>query len=535
MKSLLNLFFYILYGLNYKKKFLANSKIVYNSDKEILIYKIKKSLLEIKLENIDIKINLSINTFDIRNSFHQYIWSKFINTHFFNAQLIMCIAQGNYFLFPLPKAYMKEVSKFIKVKFFLSNLSWRIALITLIIKNIFSIFFSILQIFKFDKKNSYIYCKSLGNIKPNKSVHSKLDDFFLWAYKNLDIKGNTSFLHSNKKIQNKIYRNFSNKKLFYIKYKKNTDLIIFNYKDFISYIFAGIKFLRLFFNCILKNNFCIGVLYFEIFKFNIHKRSKKSFKYVLFNNSDMVFRPLWTYAQESKNKETVVLYFYSINNDPLQHLITNKNYIDYSVFSILTWDNYIVWGKDQMNWINKRNNNHKKIKIVKYIPFEGENLIIPKIGLKRLCIFDNLVRDDYNYNQLHSQYNIYTLTYVLNFLKDIIELTNSCSTIDIVLKTKRSIKTVHPQYLSFIDNLKQNNTKISIINDRVSAQSLILNSDLVISIPYSSTAVIAKSFNIKSIFYDPSGKLNEKSNNYRDIELINDKKKLEQCLKKFLK
>ena len=45
----------------------------------------------------------------------------------------------------------------------------------------------------------------------------------------------------------------------------------------------------------------------------------KRYKYCLFNNSNMVFRPFWTYVNEKKNKNSVVLYFYSTNMMPLLH------------------------------------------------------------------------------------------------------------------------------------------------------------------------------------------------------------------------
>ena len=59
--------------------------------------------------------------------------------------------------------------------------------------------------------------------------------------------------------------------------------------------------------------------------------------------------------------------------------------------------------------------------------------------------------------------------------------------------------------------------------------------DLSISIPYTSTALIANSLNVKSIYYDPSGILPESSNNFKLINLINGKDNLEKCITKYLK
>lgn len=123
----------------------------------------------------------------------------------------------------------------------------------------------------------------------------------------------------------------------------------------------------------------------------------------------------------------------------------------------------------------------------------------------------------------------------MSFLEDIMDLIKNYNHLEIYLKTKRNNKNIHPDYINYFTKLNEEYSNLKIIDGSISAQSIINNSDLSISIPYTSTALISNSFSVKSIYYDPSGKLPKNSNNFKLIELINDKKKLEKCLIKFLK
>ena len=161
-------------------------------------------------------------------------------------------------------------------------------------------------------------------------------------------------------------------------------------------------------------------------------------------------------------------------------------------------------------------------------------MFVPKNKNKRICIFDNPPKNDHTYYKYTSQYNIYKKDYVMKFLKDILILTKGLKNIEIFLKIKRNNKTTHKNYIKYVEAQKKIYPNLKIFNFDTSAQSLILNSDLSISIPFSSTAVIASSLKVKSVYYDPSNKLDSRVNVFKNIELINNKKDLSKCIKKFL-
>ena len=74
--------------------------------------------------------------------------------------------------------------------------------------------------------------------------------------------------------------------------------------------------------------------------------------------------------------------------------------------------------------------------------------------------------------------------------------------------------------------------KIFIFDHQVSNSKLIQISDAVISIPWTSTAFIAKYYNKPSIFYDPTSKLDRKDRGRQGVDLIKGVNELESWLRK---
>lgn len=100
-----------------------------------------------------------------------------------------------------------------------------------------------------------------------------------------------------------------------------------------------------------------------------------------------------------------------------------------------------------------------------------------------------------------------------------------------MIKNKRFSEISDKNYQVFLSKMKKNNSNVIIINSLVSAMSLVSVSKCVISIPFSSPALIAKRMNISSVYYDPSSLLNNCLYQNSEVSLI--KKKL--TLRKWIK
>lgn len=97
----------------------------------------------------------------------------------------------------------------------------------------------------------------------------------------------------------------------------------------------------------------------------------------------------------------------------------------------------------------------------------------------------------------------YEATVAIQFLRDIHTVLNEYS-IMALHKRKRDIGNVlHPKYKNVLKEFSGENQII--VNPELSAYNLIEEVDFVISMPFTSTAILASEQNKPSIYYDPFG------------------------------
>ena len=122
----------------------------------------------------------------------------------------------------------------------------------------------------------------------------------------------------------------------------------------------------------------------------------------------------------------------------------------------------------------------------------------------------------------------YSFKNLKKFYDDLCKITNKFD-INLVFKIKRISKYTDKNYVNYINKLKKLGY---IINEDYSSFDLIKSSEKVISMPFSSPSIVAKDFNIKSVFFDPTDKLiflnKNKLFNY-DVDILN-KKELEKWI-----
>ena len=151
--------------------------------------------------------------------------------------------------------------------------------------------------------------------------------------------------------------------------------------------------------------------------------------------------------------------------------------------------------------------NASKITIKGPIPFsDGKwiNNITPK---KYIIVFDVQPFRDYYYPLIGIKDEYYTFQTNKLFLRDI-EKVSSELNINVIIKRKRLSNKVSKEYLNLINKISQNRNWIE-MDPRVSGFSAIraINPIAIISMPYTSAAIITKQKSTKSIYYDPTNKL----------------------------
>lgn len=221
----------------------------------------------------------------------------------------------------------------------------------------------------------------------------------------------------------------------------------------------------------------------------------------LFHNSHWMYRPLWTYDAERKGSR-IIFYFYSTNVESLK---TKTGYpLQAYCWHVLSWPYYLVWDEWQRDFVRRAVGDQPKVDVVGsiwFMPGKAKELTIPE---NSVVVFDiNPLRDTRYAMFVESPR--YLVPEVINpFLLDIYQAARE-QDLTMVLKRKREIGSMlNKSNRRLIDTLATKDHFQSVDVD-IPAQLLIRKAKLVISVPFTSTALIARDMNKPSCFYDPSG------------------------------
>lgn len=255
-------------------------------------------------------------------------------------------------------------------------------------------------------------------------------------------------------------------------------------------------------------------------KFRLCRKSDLADAY-FFNNSNAVFKPLWTYIAEESGTN-IYLYFYSTNNEyfMLSERCKPEGY------SLMTWRNIYVWNSFQRNII-LRNLQYQDVQLltVGSIEIQGQSKNLNLDQTKtNISIFDVPPMSEKNLGLA----TYYLTETVIKFVEDIVELSIELSFVP-VLKTKRESAKHCSRYTIFIQNLSHQKL-IILVNPGVSASNVIAQTDMSISIPYTSTGIIAAEQDKPSCYYDWTGHLKRRAELSHNLDLIKSKNDLKKWI-----
>lgn len=219
----------------------------------------------------------------------------------------------------------------------------------------------------------------------------------------------------------------------------------------------------------------------------------------LFHNSGWIYRPLWTYEIE-RCGSTVSLYFYSTNCEVPKR--TEQLPSPAYGYAAMNWQRYLVWDKGQADFVRRAVGVDAKVEMVGPIWFSDSAVEQPCLPLRTVAVFDvQPVRNSF-YQALALDFDLYTPAVVNKFLLDI---TDALFNIDCYAahKRKREIgRQSHPQFRLTLKLLERSERYLA-IDPELSAISLIQKSEAVISMPFTSTALLGREANKPSVYYDP--------------------------------
>jgi len=223
----------------------------------------------------------------------------------------------------------------------------------------------------------------------------------------------------------------------------------------------------------------------------------------LFHNSGWMYRPLWTYDAEQRGSE-ILFYFYSTNCESFKRPEAYPP-LPYG-WKAMTWPRYLVWDEYQADFVRRAVGVQTEISVVGTIWFQSSAAEMPRLDKPGVAIFDVTPFRQSRYCILGLDYDFYTPGTSKEFLAHIAEASHRLNAV-MLWKRKRKIGTMaHPQYRNFAERLSEQE-HVVLVDPEISALRVIESSCAVVSMPYTSTALIAKAMGKPSIYYDPTGLL----------------------------
>jgi hypothetical protein len=228
----------------------------------------------------------------------------------------------------------------------------------------------------------------------------------------------------------------------------------------------------------------------------IQSRINRQSEVLITTQSQLLASPL---VFKSKLKAIRVMYWYS--NNSMQISKNTSLNLDYSYLSQPVISDHFVWTSTWGKFLEE-NNENAVITVVGPILFKnlsryGTSEKINRSQTKKLLIFDVTPKKNAGEDSIYSEKEM------TQFVSDIAVAANALyPNVSIKLKPKREYTS--DDSISYCEFLEAQSSRIQILKWDSDIGNEISKSDLVICVPYSSPALIAKYLGIPTIFYTPS-------------------------------
>ena len=215
------------------------------------------------------------------------------------------------------------------------------------------------------------------------------------------------------------------------------------------------------------------------------------------------YQPIWMSGLKNRNFRLHMLW-YSQNFIPKVY----KNEEERSNLpsaKLMSVDEHWVW-TDGFSQYLKSLGQASKIHVVGPILWFLQDINYVTSSVPQIVLFD--VTPSENTNPFGCHKNYYSVELMEKFVFDVVKICNQLSekyktNISILLKHKRAVGSTHSKkYINFIEAMVSNGD-IKLLDHNVNTFSIINESLLSISVPYTSTAYVASFLKKTSIYYDP--------------------------------
>jgi len=250
----------------------------------------------------------------------------------------------------------------------------------------------------------------------------------------------------------------------------------------------------------------------------------------LFHNSTWIFRPLWTYEAEKRGSR-ITYYFYSTNCESFK---TPDGYpLQENFWQAMNWPYYLVWDEYQAEFVRRAVGQTANVSVVGPIWFHSGTSEIPSLPQRSVAVFDVEPHRQSRYQSLGMAQEYFVPETANRFLLDIHDVLSECGA-TMVLKQKRAIgKLLNRSYGAVLDSLGTSDRFVP-IDPGTSASRLIESCAAVISMPFTSTALLAREMERPTIYYDPLGAVQKDDRAAHGIAVVSGRDELRTWLQSVL-
>jgi polysaccharide biosynthesis PFTS motif protein len=253
-------------------------------------------------------------------------------------------------------------------------------------------------------------------------------------------------------------------------------------------------------------------------------------KEYLFHNSNWIYCPMWTYEAQ-KSGSSILFYFYSTNVQFFNNASRSVS-APYG-WKASNWPHYLVWDQYQVDFLREAVGGSPEISVVGAIWFEDSPTGELCVSDNTVAVFDVQPHRDSRYQALALEYEYYVPETAVQFLADIHSVISELK-LDMAFKKKREIKKIaHPRYRNLLKSL-EGESHITFVSPTNSASRLIEKCFAVISMPFTSTALLGHLQGKPSVYYDPNGGVLKGDCAAHGIEIVIGKDELRAWLLKVM-
>jgi polysaccharide biosynthesis PFTS motif protein len=224
----------------------------------------------------------------------------------------------------------------------------------------------------------------------------------------------------------------------------------------------------------------------------------------LLHASNVIYRYLWSYEAERRGA-TCTMYCYSTNSEPFK--LADGYTTPLHSWQLMSWPRVLVWNRGQADFMRRSLGARAgAVQLIEVGPiwFHSSAEGMPHPGPGAVAVFDVQPQRTSRRQSLATPHEYYAPATATAFLTDLVTVAAECGRPVVFKRKRRAGAIVHRGYDRLLERFQQSGAFMAIDPD-ISAVRVVEACDVVVSMAFTSTALIGVAHGRPSIYYDPLG------------------------------